>query len=183
MEDKQLEMFEERVNKAVSFIETLKAKEKTLVDEKEDKERKIEELQEEIDLKDRKIDELLESQVFLKNKIETVLNKLESLDNFDDDKREDEVPDTDENPTYGYDKSESLDSGGDTESSGEIYVEENFVDLKDENETEEDPDQQDTTISKSQADQSPLFGPEEHDFLKNTEQERKTFFDNPFIEM
>ena len=164
MEDKQLEMFEERVNKAVSFIETLKAKEKTLVDEKEDIERKVEELQEEIDLKDRKIEELLESQVFLKNKIETVLNKLESLDNFDADKTEDDVPDVDETPTYGYERSDSLNAGNDTENSGEIFVEENLVDLKDENETEEDSDQQETTISTPQTDQKPLF-------------------DNPFIEM
>lgn len=164
MEDKQLEMFEERVNKAVSFIETLKAKEKTLVDEKEDIERKVEELQEEIDLKDRKIEELLESQVFLKNKIETVLNKLESLDNFDADKKEDDVPDVDETPTYGYERSDSLNAGNDTENSGEIFVEENLVDLKDENETEEDSDQQETTISTPQTDQKPLF-------------------DNPFIEM
>ena len=164
MEDKQLEMFEERVNKAVSFIETLKAKEKTLVDEKEDIERKVEELQEEIDLKDRKIEELLESQVFLKNKIETVLNKLESLDNFDADKKEDDVPDVDETPTYGYERSDGLNAGNDTENSGEIFVEENLVDLKDANETEEDPDQQETTISTPQTDQKPLF-------------------DNPFIEM
>jgi hypothetical protein len=169
MEDKQLEMFEERVNKAVSFIETLKAKEKTLVDEKEDIQRKVEELQEEIDLKDRKIEELLESQVFLKNKIETVLNKLESLDNFDADITEDEKPDADETPTYGYDKSESLNAGSNNETSGEIYVEENFVDLKDENETEEDSDQQETTISTPQTDQKPLFG--------------STDNNNPFIDM
>ena len=177
MEDKQLEMFEDRVNRAIGFIETLKAKEKTLVDEREDIERKVEELQEQIDLKDRKIEELLESQLFLKNKIETVLNKLESLDNFNTKKSEDETA------TYGYERSDNLDTGNDTDSSGEIYVEENFVDLKEENETEEDPDQKDTSISTPQVDQRPLFDPEGHDFLKNTEQERKPFIGNPFIEM
>jgi len=204
MEDKQLDMFEDRINRAISFIETLKAKEKTLVDEKEDIERKVEELQEQIALKDQKIEELLESQVFLKNKIETVLNKLESLANFDaDSSDDDEKPTVNDTSPYGYDRSDNLEAktgeslnGSDAESSGEIFVEENIVDLKDENGTKQDPKQQDTTISTPPVDQSPLFdtaeteqtvkgddASDDHDFMKNTEQERKPFSENPFIEV
>ncbi len=204
MEDKQLDVFEDRINRAISFIETLKAKEKTLVDAKEDVERKVNDLQEQIVEKDQKIEELLESQVFLKNKIETVLNKLESLANFDaDNSDDDEKPAVDDTSSYGYERSNNL--GGETgkslnendaESSGEIYVEENIVDLKDENGAEQESDQKDTTISTPQVDQSPLFDTteneqaaeededsEEHDLMKNKEQEHKPFSDNPFIEM
>ena len=203
MEDKQLDVFEDRINRAISFIETLKAKEKTLVDEKEDSERKVEDLQEQIALKDQKIEELLESQVFLKNKIETVLNKLESLANFDTDSSDDEKPSVDNTSLYGYERPENLEDGTkktltekNTESSGEIFVEENIVDLKDENGTEQEPDQKDTTMSTPRVDQNPLFdtaeneqaagedeASEEHDLMKKKEQEHKPFSDNPFVEM
>ena len=59
MEDKQLRMFEDRINRAISFIEELKAKEKVLADEKADIEQKVEELQEQILERDKKIEELL----------------------------------------------------------------------------------------------------------------------------
>ena len=190
MEDKQLDVFEDRINRAISFIETLKAKEKTLVDEKEDSERKVEDLQEQIALKDQK-------------KIETVLNKLESLANFDTDSSDDEKPSVDNTSLYGYERPENLEDGTkktltekNTESSGEIFVEENIVDLKDENGTEQEPDQKDTTMSTPRVDQSPLFdtaeneqaagedeASEEHDLMKKKEQEHKPFSDNPFVEM
>ena len=194
MEDKQLEVFEDRINRAISFIETLKVKEKTLVDEKEDIERKVEKLQEQIVEKDQKIEDLLESQLFLKNKIETVLNKLESLANFDaENVDDDEKPAVD---SLGYESSDNLLTENGTDSTGEIYVEENIVDLKDENGAEWEPDKQATTILTPQVDQNPLFDAteneqtveedqvsEEHDFMKNKEQERKPFSDNPFFQM
>jgi hypothetical protein len=205
VEDKQLELFEDRINRAVNFIETLKAKEKSLLDEKEDIEQKVSDLEEQVALKDRKIDELLETQVYLKNKIETVLNKLESLANFDaDNTDDDEKPGADEATSYGYGQSENPETKTEentsehgAESTGEIYVEENIVDLKEDTSSEQDDDQGDTTILSPQVDQNPLFDTDEqeeaaeeeeevsedHDFNKNTEQDRRPFGDNPFIEM
>ena len=214
MEDKQLKVLEDRINKAIDFIETLKAKEKTLVDEKEDIKRKVEELEEQIVEKDQKIEELLESQVFLKNKIETVLNKLESLANLDmgNSGEEEELPaddtssfDTDRTPGLEEETENPLDENNTEEqSSSEIYVEENIVDLKDEDGTEQipdtasapDTDRPDAAMVTPQVDQSFLFdtagneqateeeeASEEQGFMKNTELERKPFSDNPFVEM
>ncbi len=214
MEDKQLKVLEDRINKAIDFIETLKAKEKTLVDEKEDIERKVEELQEQIVEKDQKIEELLESQVFLKNKIETVLSKLEGLANFDmGTSGEDEELPTDDTSSFDNDRISGLEeetenpldeNNTEKQSSSEIYVEENIVDLKDEDGTEQKPDsasapdtdRPDAAMVTPQVDQSPLFDTAENErtteeeeaskeqgFMKNTEKERKPFSDNPFIEM
>jgi hypothetical protein len=214
MEDKQLMMLEDRINKAIDFIETLKAKEKTLVDEKEDSEQKAEELQEQIVEKDQKIEELLESQVFLKNKIETVLNKLESLANFDmgttgegEELPADEMSSFDNNRTAALEEETETpldEHNAEKQSSSEIYVEENIVDLKDEDGTEQKPDstsapdtdRPNASMLTPQVDQSPLFdtveneqateeeeASEELGFMKKTEQEQKPFSDNPFIEM
>jgi hypothetical protein len=214
MEDKQLNVLEDRINKAIDFIETLKAKEKTLVDEKENIGRKVEELHDQIVEKDQKIEELLESQVFLKNKIETVLNKLESLANFDmGTSGEDEELPAEETSSFNNDPKPGLEEETekpldehDTEgqSASEIYVEENIVDLKDEDGTEQKPDSNSTLdtdrpdagMVTPQVDQSPLFdiaenehateeeeASEEQGFMKKTEQEQKPFSDNPFIEM
>jgi hypothetical protein len=210
MEDKQLELFEDRINKAIGFIETLKAKEKNLIDEKEDIEQKVADLESQVELKDAKIDELLETQVYLKTKIETVLNKLESLANFDADNTEDGEPGLEDDATsFGFGRSDNPVAEGEitsseteAESSGEIYVEENIVDLRESassenDETSEDnAKQEDTTIQTPRVDQNPLFDTDEHEenaeeervsedheFIKNTEQDRRPFGDNPFIEM
>lgn len=210
MEDNQLKVFEDRINKAIDFIETLKAKEKTLVDEKEDIEHRFKELQEQIVEKDQKIEELLESQVFLKSKIETVLNKLESLANFDiGNSGEDEELPADETSSSDYDRTPGLEeetekpqdeNNTEKQSSSEIYVEENIVDLKDEDGTEQksdtasapDTDQPNEAKVTPQVDQSPLFDTAENEQAteeeeaseeKSTEQEQKPFGDNPFVEM
>ena len=209
MEDKQLEMFEDRINRAIGFIENLKAKEKTLEDEKDTIERKVEDLEEQLASKDQRIEELLESQVFLKNKIEAVLGKLESLANFDPDIAEGSIDSsTDSISTFGYGKTDNYEEkvedtpvenrpdDDSTAQSGEIYVEENIVDLKEDVGPEKDIDQQNTTIFTPPVDQSPLFDNTENDqvsgdddssdnddFFTKTEQEHKPLSDNPFIEM
>jgi len=65
--DNHLKVLEDRINKAIIFIENLKAKEKTLAGEKELIENRVAELEIEIAEKDRTIEELMENQVFLKN--------------------------------------------------------------------------------------------------------------------
>ena len=210
MEDNQLKVFEDRINKAIDFIETLKAKEKTLVDEKENIEHRFKELKEQIVEKDQKIEELLESQVFLKSKIETVLNKLESLANFDiGNSGEDEELPADETSSSDYDRTPGLEeetekpldeNNTEKQSSSEIYVEENIVDLKDEDGTEQksdtasapDTDRPNEAMVTPKVDQSPLFDTAENEQAteeeeaseeKSTEQEQKPFGDNPFVEM
>jgi hypothetical protein len=78
MEEDQLKLLEARIGKAIGFIENLKEREKIHIEEKEDLKRKVSSLEETMGEKDEKIEELKESQVFLKEKIETILNKLES---------------------------------------------------------------------------------------------------------
>lgn len=99
MEGDQLKLLEERIGKAIDFIENLKSREKLHIQEKEELQERVDSLEEEMkekngtvdELKERvdsleeemnekngTIDELKESQVFLKEKIETILGKLES---------------------------------------------------------------------------------------------------------
>jgi chromosome segregation ATPase len=78
MEGDQLKLLEERIGKAIGFIENLKAREKTYLQQKEELEERVSSLEEEIKEKDTRIEELKESQLFLKEKIETILGKLES---------------------------------------------------------------------------------------------------------
>ncbi len=79
MEEKQLKILGERINNAISFIENLKSKEKALVEEKESLEVKTAELEEVVHDRDLKIEALQENQMFLKNKIEAIIDKLEML--------------------------------------------------------------------------------------------------------
>ena len=78
MEGDQLKLLEERIGKAIDFIEKLKSREKVHIQEKEELRERLTSLEEEIKDKNESIDELKESQVFLKEKIETILGKLES---------------------------------------------------------------------------------------------------------
>jgi hypothetical protein len=147
MEEKQLKILEERINNAISFIENLKSREKTLVDEKEELERSNAELEETVRDQERKIEALQENQLFLKNKIETVLDKLEALAGME--RHQNSIPEetkpgteytsatTDESETV---KSSEIDDDSSSnsikenneqmEQSGEIIIEENLVDLK-----------------------------------------------------
>jgi len=211
--DNQLKVLEERINKAIAFIENLKAKEKKLLDEKETVEQKILVLETEMEEKERTIEELMENQVFLKNRIEAVLNKLESLANFEISSTEEEVKPEElsteaESESGGIEKTaEKVVSSG----SGEIYVEENIVDLKSEDEeveieeefkekgesTKEVDDAEKSLKGRStpRIDQKPLFdsedsvdkdtadSSEESDVDQNIHLERRPFSENPFIEM
>ena len=188
--ENHLKVLEERISKAVSFIENLKTREKTLRDEKDAVARKVEALESQIKEKEKTIAELRESQVFLKNKIETILSKLESLANLEmeaeQEERESEQPahemsaekaDTsgeegkaaeDEEPTFEDEKPEvQYPSSHD---SSEIYVEENIVDLK----SDEEKETQGRSSTRSA--QKPLFEsldiPEKTDKDRTGEQER-----------
>jgi hypothetical protein len=191
--DNQLTMLEERIGKAITFIETLKAKEKTLADEKEVFETKIQELEAELTEKDRTIEELMENQVFLKNKIEAVLNKLESLANFDmGSTQEEEVqagtppePDeTVEEPAEDLGKMDKPESEGPTGSGG-IYVEENIVDFKSNDETDQNPlfDANADSDTKSGERPEEKASVEKSKLLRSTDQDKGTFNGNPFLEM
>ena len=78
MEGDQLKLLEERIGKAIDFIENLKSREKLHIEEKEELQERVDSLEEEMKEKNGSIEELKESQVFLKEKIETILGKLES---------------------------------------------------------------------------------------------------------
>jgi hypothetical protein len=83
MEENQLKILEDRINNAISFIGRLKDRERTLVSEKGQVEQRVKELETLLEEKDLKIEALRENQLFLKNKIETILDKLEGLASVD----------------------------------------------------------------------------------------------------
>ena len=70
MKENQLKLLEERISKAVEFIETLKSRERNLIREKEKLGEKVSTLEKELEGKEDKIKELKGSQEFLKEKIE-----------------------------------------------------------------------------------------------------------------
>jgi len=79
MQEDHLKLLETRINKAIAFIETLKSREKSLLQEKEKMGKKIESLENKLEEKEERIQELKGSQEFLKEKIEMILGKLESF--------------------------------------------------------------------------------------------------------
>lgn len=83
MEGDQLRLLEERINKAITFIENLKSREKALIEEREGVKRRVSSLEDAIRERELKIDALKENQLFLKDKIESILSKLESLASLD----------------------------------------------------------------------------------------------------
>jgi chromosome segregation ATPase len=188
--ENHLKVLEERISKAVSFIENLKTREKTLRDEKDAVGRRVEVLESQIKEKEKTIAELRESQVFLKSKIETILSKLESLANLEleaeTEEREGEQPahemsaedaDTsgeggnaadEEEATFEDDEPEVQYPS--THDTSEIYVEENIVDLK------SDEEEENHDGSSAGSAQNPLFEsidtPERTDGDRTGEQER-----------
>jgi len=144
MEENQLRILEERINNAISFIENLKSKEKALVEEKERLQLKKAELEEVVRDKNLKIEALQENQLFLKNKIEAILDKLEALaemegyENAGLEKSQTEAANNgvqnEEQETADIEEESGQDKQQDTE---EIIIEENLVDLK--NDSEEQP--------------------------------------------
>lgn len=83
-----LEMLEKRIEKAIKFIEEFKNREKKYLDEKKSLEAKISFLREELEKKEEIIEELKRSQRYLKEKIETILDKLESIELMEDESME-----------------------------------------------------------------------------------------------
>jgi FtsZ-binding cell division protein ZapB len=157
--ENHLKVLEERIAKAITFIENLKTREKSLRDEKEAIGQKVLELESEIEERERTIAELRESQVYLKNRIEAVLSKLESLATLEIDAEEDQSGDSarkDDEEDLGLEEKPAGEEKHGAErpstyDSGEIYVEENIVDLK--SEDEED----DKSVTTPQIAQNPLF--------------------------
>jgi len=79
MEDNQFKLLEKRVNTAISFIENLKTREKKLVKEREELVEKIAQLEGRVAEGEKKNDEHLRTQKYLREKIETILTRLEGL--------------------------------------------------------------------------------------------------------
>lgn len=182
MEDNQLKLLEQRINNAVTFIEKLKSREKALQDEKERIEQRALSLQRIIEEKDLKIKALRENQLFLKDKIETILDKLEGLASLESAAGNEPGPDRYEQEGSGDaeaapgDRSFSEPAAQEAEKqedseSESIIVEENLVDLKEGSSSEQGGNQEE---------------PEENTARKKGRDEGdrgNDLFDNPFIEM
>ncbi len=162
MEENQLKILEERINNAISFIESMKSREKALVEEKQSLETKTAELEEAVEDRDLKIEALQENQLFLKNKIEAILDKLEALaglEGYDDttsektqskraygDKSSDEQETVNAEEENEEETSRAIeqDTEEETRNTGEIIIEENLVDLR-----TDSAEQSDTTVDES----------------------------------
>jgi len=130
MKGEQLKLFEERINNAIAFIETLKTREKNLIQEKEGLLKRIVGLESDVKERDNKIKELTGSQEFLKEKIESILGKLESFASIE----------IEEPLLAGDEEMPAVEQETDQEiSEGNIIIEEDIVDLKEpEGEQEEE---------------------------------------------
>jgi hypothetical protein len=124
MREDQLKLLETRINNAIIFIETLKSREKRLIQEKEELDIKIGSFEKVLAEKDNKIEELKGSQGFLREKIEAILGKLESFATIDTEGQFDlkVFPENE--------KSEPIVPEGDGE---DIIIEDEVVDLNEEN--------------------------------------------------
>ncbi len=204
MEENHLNLLEQRINRAISFIETLKSREKTLTEEKDGLQGKISSLEESVREKDLKIEALKENQLFLKEKIEAVLSKLESLANLEEQSNDDNPEPPEEDESVDDDSTES-----------EIIIEENIVDLKEEEvehigdaeveeESSDDEDDEgglynvapDDTAEYDEDEELPgeesgedqitentLFKSEDFGMADEGEAEQKRVDENPFVEM
>lgn len=131
MEGEQLRLLEERINKAIAFIEKLKSREKALIEERDEIKRRLSSLEETIREKDLKIDALKENQLFLKDKIEAILSKLESLASLDAEtasfSAKEEVP-----LEYEHFPNKEVITEKGAGEGGELIVEENIVEFEEE---------------------------------------------------
>lgn len=191
MEDNQLKVLEQRINNAVTFIENLKSREKALRDEKEQLEKRLLSLQRVVEEKDLKIEALRENQLFLKNKIETILDKLEGLASLESTAEQgsaaeeygpEESPGEQpleqapagegeavaENDAPADPADQEAYAGAEAQSDG-IIVEENLVDLQDAR-----PGVQEQEGQEEQPERKKGRGEGGHE---------NDLFDNPFIEM
>jgi hypothetical protein len=158
MREDQLKLLEERINNAISFIETLKSREKKLLHEKEELEAKISSFDKVLAEKDAKIEELKGSQGFLREKIEAILGKLESFASIDSEGKFDlkELPET-----------EKVDDDG--------IIEDEFVDLKEKNVDEETADtKQDEDISSDKEPTEDSLEKKEDIFSLNAEDDQES---------
>ncbi len=135
MKEEQLKLFEERINKAIAFIETLKTREKNLIQEKEEFLKRIIALESDVKDRDDKIKELKGSQEFLKEKIESILGKLESFASIE----------IEEPLITGDEETREVEQEADQKISDvNVIIEEDIVDLKkqeEEQEIEQDKEQ------------------------------------------
>jgi len=129
MQDDQLKLLETRINKAIAFIETLKSREKKLLQEKDELAQKIVSLENGLEEKDIKIKELIGSQEFLKEKIETILGKLESFASIEPEEEFVSMNSMDTSEIETEKEYESI-----LENKEETIVEEDMVDYKKEGE-------------------------------------------------
>jgi len=129
MQDDQLKLLETRINKAIAFIETLKSREKKLLQEKDELTKKIVSLENGLEEKDNKIKELIGSQEFLKEKIETILGKLESFASIEPEEEFVSMNSMDTSEIETEKEYESI-----LENKEETIVEEDMVDYKKEGE-------------------------------------------------
>ena len=132
MQEEQIKLLESRINKAITFIENLKSREKKLILEKEDLNQKIFSLENDFEEKENKIKELKESQEFLREKIEVILGKLESFASMETDIQL-EPSEVTEKEEIELEK-EYEPAVPDNE---EVIVEENIADLQENNVEEE----------------------------------------------
>ena len=132
MKEEQIKLLESRINKAITFIENLKSREKKLILEKEDLNQKIFSLENDFEEKENKIKELKESHEFLREKIEVILGKLESFASMETDiqLKPSEVTEKEEIEL----EKEYEPAVPDNE---EVIVEENIADLQENNVEEE----------------------------------------------
>ena len=129
MQDDQLKLLETRINKAIAFIETLKSREKKLLQEKDELTKKVVSLENGLEEKDNKIKELIGSQEFLKEKIETILGKLESFASIEPEEEFVSMNSMDTSEIETEKEYESI-----LENKEETIVEEDMVDYKKEGE-------------------------------------------------
>ena len=132
MKEEQIKLLESRINKAITFIENLKSRERKLILEKEDLNQKIFSLENDFEEKENKIKELKESHEFLREKIEVILGKLESFASMETDiqLKPSEVTEKEEIEL----EKEYEPAVPDNE---EVIVEENIADLQENNVEEE----------------------------------------------
>jgi FtsZ-binding cell division protein ZapB len=136
MKEDQLRLLETRINSAISFIENLKSREKKLLSEKEELAKKAQQLEQGLEESDRKNEELLRTQKYLKERIETILGKLEGLAGM----YQEHPPSAPERQHGGREAKDTAGEAapetarkGAVQGDGGIIIEDNIVDLKDTN--------------------------------------------------
>ncbi len=102
----ELEMLEKRIEKAIAFIEDFKNREKRYLEEKREYESRIAALKEELERKENIIEDLRRSQRYLKEKIETILDKLESIELVEDETSMNIQSPNLKNPDNGFENTE-----------------------------------------------------------------------------